>query len=131
LANVKGFDSSVDFNWNGTFSEVLHSGDFVKAVSLLALLDTHFLTTRSNTFTAYVTVRDRQNAQQSVRSQITVDRSNILPRLVLDANGDPIIEDPDGPTGPEPARAVVITKDGLPEVIAERRVGYGNARFDD
>jgi hypothetical protein len=77
-----------------------------------------------------VTVTDRQDRQQSVRSQITIDRSNILPRLVLDANGDPIIEDPDG-VGPKPPQAVVVTKDGLPEVIAERRVGYQNARFDD
>jgi len=132
LLNVHHMDSGV-LNFNNYPDQPTHQAygtDFVKAVSLLALLDTHFLTTRSNTFTAYVTVTDRQNPQQSVRSQITLDRSNILPRLVLDVNGNPIIEDPDG-AGPEPAQAVVITKDGLPEVIAERRVGYHNARFDD
>ena len=141
LASVKGFNSATYDPYDLTDAAVLLDplaapgmnpvgGDFVRAVSLLALLDTHFLTTRSNTFTAYVTVTDRQDPQQSVRSQITFDRSNILPRLVLDASGNPIIEDPDG-AGPQPRQAVVITKDGLPEVIAERRVGYYNARFDD
>lgn len=137
LANVKGFDSATYlpggdpavFDPLAAPGANVVGGDFVRAVSLLALLDTHFLTTRSNTFTAYVTVRDRQNAQQSVRSQITVDRSNILPRLVLDVNGDPLFEDADGDGSVDDA--VVITNNELPETIAERRVGYGNARFDD
>ncbi|MFQ5807700.1 MAG: hypothetical protein ACE5I3_14740, partial [Phycisphaerae bacterium] len=72
LLNVKGFDSS-RHNELPPLSPVtvttLGRGDFVKAVSLMALLDTQYLTTRSNTFTIYTSVMDRENPQASVRSQ--------------------------------------------------------------
>lgn len=142
LLNVKGFDTATRFRMSGTlapvtFSEVLHPGigidpdnmgveyrpDFMKAVSLMALLDTQFLTTRSNTFTIYVTVFDRENPQASVRSQITVDRGNTLPKLAnwFNPNGNPLLQ-------PE---QTTIDSTALPEIIAERRIGYFNTVFDD
>jgi hypothetical protein len=135
LANVQGFDQAVGFNGvpnlgitpggtAGALSEVLHydsltldGPDFMKAVALLALIDSQYLTTRGNTFTVYVTVYDRENPQASVRSQMTVDRGNTLPRVIRDmATGQPL-----------------STIDGqpLPEIIAERRIGYFNAAYDD
>lgn len=113
LANVVGFDSSTDPELlggpNGT-ALGQRDADFFRAVSLLALLDTHFLTTRSNTFTVYATLTDRENPQASVRSQLTVDRSKLLPRRV----GSDIIQ-----------------SHGLPEMIGQRDVAYFNARYDD
>ncbi len=93
--------------------------DFMRTVSLLALLDTHFLTTRSNTFTAYVTVTNRRDPDKSIRSQTTFDRSNILPRSVQasDSGGLPV--------------AVPVYSNELPRIIAEQQVSYLNARYDN
>ena len=137
----------------------LGRGDFVKAVSLMALLDSQYLTTRSNTFTVYSSVMDRQNPQASVRSQVTVDRSNLLPRLTyafydpawgyypLSQMNDtttvppsapsiaalpvvPLLLDVDGDSVPE--TPVRTTNAGAePRVIASERVGYFNTRYDD
>ena len=85
LLNVKGFDSSLPAELplvtGDAISTVLGRGDYIRAISLLVQLDTQYLTTRSNTFTIYTTVMDRQNPEASVRSQVTVDRSNLLPRM--------------------------------------------------
>lgn len=138
LANVMGFDAAVlpGTTWvsgDGEHNRVLGpyfdgtqyyelGGDFMKAVSLLALLDTQFLTTRSNTFTVYLTLTDRQDPQASVRSQVTIDRSNLLPRLLRaydsDNNGylDTFITQEDS---------------GLPETVGQREVSYFNARYDE
>jgi hypothetical protein len=139
LLNVRGFDqryvmdnqadtSSNDPSQRRVFSGMiatdlaaqspLGQGDFIKAVSLLVLLDAQYLTTRSNTFSVYVTVTDREKPQSSVRSQITVDRSNVLPRLTWVNQGG----------GQEP---VTVKSDALPEIIGQREVGYFNARHDD
>jgi hypothetical protein len=140
LLNVQGFDSTVYDRTTGAAAPLANvqdipvlengagqgHGDFFKAVSLLATLDTDFLCTRSNTFTAYVTVTDRQKPQSSVRAQVTFDRSNLLPRLVYDANGKPIYQDPLHPFKP-----ATLKNDGLPEAIGERQIGYFNARYDD
>lgn len=92
LLNVKGFDSSMDYDLPPAPSAMttLGRGDYLRAVSLLVLLDSQYLTTRSNTFTVYTSVMDRENPEASVRSQVTVDRSNLLPRLsysFYDASG--------------------------------------------
>lgn len=120
LVNVPGFDLSNNTELlSGPGSTVLGQGDFMKSVALLALLDTHFLTTRSNTFTIYSTLTDRDRPQASLRSQVTIDRSKLLPRLV-DTNNDGDFRD-----------ATVIQDLGQPEIIGERRTGYYNARYDD
>ncbi len=133
LANVMGFDGSNRAELQAAPSGTVlggygtaSGGDFLKAVSRLALLDTHFLTTRSNTFTIYLTLVDRINPQASVRSQLTVDRSNLLPRLVwTDLNGNGIQD-------PEPDdRYTVVENNGLPEIIGQREVSYFNARYDE
>ncbi len=122
LANVMGFDGSRDTDITAALDgtgTVLGGygygvgGDFMKAVSLLALLDTHFLTTRSNTFTVYATLYDRENPQASVRSQVTLDRSNLLPRLLY-TGGD----------------WVTLQDTGSPELIARRDYSYFNAQYD-
>jgi hypothetical protein len=97
--------------------------DFFKAVSLMALLDTHFLTTRSNTFTVYMTLMNRDPEQQhsSVRVQYTVDRSNLLPRLVTDEEGRPLMQD---------EVPVILRRDGLPEIITRREAGYYDMQYD-
>lgn len=123
LANVAGFDASPKAIATDP-GNTLVRGDFMKAVGLLALLDTHFLTTRSNTFTIYATLMDRQNPQASARSQMTVDRSNLLPRLLWQdkyANG---IHDPND-------TYTILQDNGEPEIIGEREVSYYNARYDD
>lgn len=133
LANVMGFDS---WAWDGValprqntvlgpyfdgVSSYELGGDFMKAVSLLALLDTHFLTTRSNTFTVYLTLTDRQDPQASVRSQVTIDRSNLLPRLLAyDSTGNGI-----------PDTFITQEDSGLPETVGQREVSYFNARHDE
>jgi len=121
LANVMGFDGTdplytppVGNFGAGGAATVLGGGDFMKAVSLLALLDTHFLTTRSNTFTVYTTLFDREDPQASTSSQVTLDRSNLLPRLV--------------PTGT--TSFTTIQSDGPPELIARRDYSYFNAQYD-
>lgn len=111
--------------------------DYFKAVSLLAMLDTHFLTTRSHTFTVYASVMDRENPQASIRSQITVDRSNLLPKLLLDErdlDGDddatePLLYDTDGDGIAD--WPVIIYSNDQPEIISQREVSYFNARFDE
>lgn len=139
LANVCGFDAS----W---YTELPAAGappastsvdrrDFVKAVSLLALLDTQYLTTRSHTFTVYTSVIDRQEPQASIRAQVTLDRSNLLPRLeytyLTGSRGQRLAVPAVVSTG----NAIVpirVTNDGAaPEVLVQRRAGYFNARFDD
>ncbi len=133
LANVMGFDSSnADDIKGGPQNTVLggygtvNGGDFMKAVSLMALLDTHFLTTSSNTFTIYVTVNDLENPQASVRSQLTVDRSNLLPRVIwVDSNNDGIRD------APPVDHYDVLANDGQPEIIAQREIAYFNTRYDN
>ncbi len=167
LLNVKGLDSSTDvdlltpdFNGAGSADSAVARGDFVKAVSVVALLDSQYLTTRSNTFTVYTTVMDREDPQASVRSQVTVDRSNLLTRLTYafyyyDSGTTthyyypllkPYLSDPaynslpvvprllnlDGDALAIPETPVRTTNGGaLPRVIAKERVGYYNARYDD
>jgi hypothetical protein len=164
LLNVKGFDSSrhdelppfqIQFEASAE-TTALGRGDYVKAVSLLALLDTQYLTTRSNTFTIYASVMDREEPQASVRSQVTVDRSNLLPRLtyaysVYDpVTRQPVPADPTYPLNPEyaayPLAPLLLdangdtvaetpvrmtSDDAEPQIIARERVGYFNARYDD
>jgi hypothetical protein len=141
LANVKGFDSSVYhpdypgeaprmlYNTLGAGTDDRDRPDFFKAVSLMALLDTHFLVTRSNTFTVYTTLTDRdpERPHGSIRTQYTVDRSNLLPRLVMqDTDGDGFAEKPrmDGEA------PVIIQNTGQPEILSRRQVGYYDTRFD-
>lgn len=95
-------------------------GDYLKAVSRLMLLDTLFLTTRSNVFTVYTTLYDRENPQASVRVQVTLDRTNTLPRVIeRDSDNDGIVDE-----------FVVLQNDGLPQAIGARQVSYFNTRFD-
>ena len=125
LVNVMGFDSTMPSEWAlGADHTALARGDFMKAVSLMALLDTHFLTTRSNTYTIYTTLTDRENPQSSLRSQVTIDRSKLLPKLVwTDLNTNGVPDSPD--------EYNVIQNSSGPEVIGQREVGYFNARYDD
>jgi hypothetical protein len=124
LANIYGFDSSMPGNTTvlGDGDPLgYHGGDFVRAVSLLMLLDTHFLTTRSNTFTVYTSVIDREEPQSSVRSQVTVDRSNLLPQFIReDTDNDGVFD-----------ILTTIEGRGAPETIGRRQVSYFNARYDD
>ncbi len=153
LLNVKGFDSSRHDELAAAAADpgsdarmtVLGRGDFVKAVSILALLDTQWLTTRSNTFTVYVSILDRQEPQRSLRYQATIDRSNLLPRVryvwLNPANGQyvltpapdlprvPYLLTPPGSIVPVPVRT--DNDSARPSVIAARIVGYFDTRFDD
>lgn len=168
LLNVKGFDSSTDVELRTVASNGAASadtsvarGDFIKAVSLLALLDTQYLTTRSNTFTIYTSVMDREDPESSMRSQVTLDRSNLLPRLTyafydpqtgrsypVDAYLNepavstlpmqPLLLDLKKGAGGQPGKdeipetPVRMTNEGArPQVIAKERGGYFNARYDD
>jgi len=183
LANVKGFDSTLFYHPTGIVAvedgvqqapplddpqapvnpaapvKRAFMGDYFKAVSLLALLDSNFITTRSNTFTVYTSVMDRENPQASVRSQVTIDRSNLLPRAVLKqvqiggdlysipglvaSDNDNSISRVYGNYGtlsgvyddyasePKETPRILTNATALPEIIAERRVGYYNAKFDD
>ena len=138
LVNVYGFDSPVlDMSvqpppfvyWplgRSITQTYVGPPDFFKAVSRMALLDTHFLTTRSNTFTVYVSVMDRENPQASIRSQLTVDRSNLLPKLATDRYGRPIVQK----SGSDAWAPVIVNNDGLPEIVAQRQIGYYNTQFD-
>ncbi|MFO0839634.1 MAG: hypothetical protein U1D55_14050 [Phycisphaerae bacterium] len=138
LVNVEGLDNTASLNQIGPTTTVVGQGDFMRSVALLALLDTHYLTTRSNTFTIYTSVMDRQDAQRSVYSQVTVDRSNTLPRVVMrDTNGDGV---PDWPIPTDSGRrvlgnvvytAVKSASGDLPQIIAQRQGGYFNLSFDD
>ena len=173
LLNVKGFDSSLNVELpiagNGLTdaATVVGRGDYLRAVSLLVLLDSQYLTTRSNTFTVYTSVMDREDPEASVRSQITVDRSNLLPRLsysffaignpaipgdgtyypVTTYIGDPNIsqlplvptliadlKDDSGNSGTNGLLETPLCEthaDEEPRIIAQERVGYFNAQFDD
>jgi hypothetical protein len=134
LGNVMGFDGSAparlalgpDATALGGYAAgpgLGFGGDFMKAVSLLALLDTNFLTTRSNTFTVYTTLYDRENQQASVRSQVTLDRSNLLPRLIWqDTNGNGVQDSADTYT--------TVQSTDPPEIIARRDYSYFNAQYD-
>lgn len=126
LANVMGLDGTVPAQNPTVDDYVLSTGDFMKSIALLAMLDTHFLTTRSNTFTIYTTLQDRQDPSGSVRSQMTVDRTNLLPRLVWnDLNGNKVRD-----RTPYDSYTL-IQNDGQPEIIGRREVSYFNARYDD
>lgn len=142
IANVVGFDSSMDDELDGGAGDTaLGQGDYFRAASLLALLDTHFLTTRSNTFTIYLTltVNDPDDPQASIRGQLTVDRSNLLPRLVMfDADGDGVPETPllqeidtDDDGDPDTKGPIFLRNTGLPEVVGQRQVAYFNTRYED
>ncbi len=161
LLNVKGFDGT-RFRVGQTrlpgpggvasiatgFMTRPNIGDYVGAVSMMALLDTQNLTTRSNTFTVYTSVMDRTSGNQdaSVRGQVTLDRSNLLPRLEYrylnpnNGNFSPTrsnffeIRLPrtliDAATGnPVPIRTESESREPL--VIAEKRGGYFNAQYDN
>lgn len=156
LANVKGFDSSrpqqlPPIRPDAT-DTTLGRGDFFRAASLLALLDSQFLTTRSNTFTAYVSVMDRAQPEASTRAQYTIDRSNLLPRLEYEyaftpSGGLPLpplrvrkldlfngvtTSPPAGTDGiPETAVRHTAPAGAAPTIVAEHRVGYFNTKFDD
>jgi hypothetical protein len=124
LVNVPGMDG------NDSSYDAAGRGDYVRAVSLLARLDTHFLTTRSNTFTIYTTLVDRRNPQASVRSQVTIDRSKLLPRLVWqDTNNNGIMDPPVGNTTDDVYTTIQNTGD--PEIIGDREIGYYNTRYDN
>lgn len=146
LANVKGFDSTVslavlDPQANAAElarATVLGLGDFVKAASLLTLLDTHYLTTRSNTFTVHISVMDRKNPDASVLEQLTVDRSNMLPQRVYGFgpaifNNAAQLNTYINTYGVEPPLVPTATLkhgQGEPELVARRRTAYFNARYD-
>ncbi len=115
LANVVGFDGA-------DLGQGLASDDFFKAISMLALLDTQFLTTRSNTCTVYASLIDREDQQASIRSQVTIDRSNLLPRAV------PVYDPADPSALPT---YVTIESAGEPATIGRREVSYFNTRYDD
>ncbi|MFN0134708.1 MAG: hypothetical protein ACKVS9_01155 [Phycisphaerae bacterium] len=117
LANVKGFDGTrpeqlrIDAQPSQPgFSPVgtnLMRGDFLKSVSMIAMLDSNYITTRSNTFTVYISIMDREDPSQSVRTQMTIDRSNLIKQI--------------GRSSP---------RGQMPEIISETRVGYFNTRYD-
>lgn len=154
LASIKGFDSSRDDSLPTTLSNgaspadtVLGQGDYLKAVSLLVLMDSQYLTTRSNTFTAYVAVTDRQNPAASARSQITFDRSNLLPRLsyrnvqynvatgrytyTTDASWPTEVFAADSDNNGDPDTPLrTRNASGKPEIIAQRGGAYFNTRFE-
>lgn len=129
LLNAKGWDSSL-----GQYGElqdpntsVVAEGDYLRAVSLLVELDTALLTTRSNTFTAYVSLIDRQTPQNSTHSEIVLDRSNMLPRLTLTSTTKLLQSAPLRITiGHQTAAGA-----SQPEIISKREVGYFNSQFDD
>lgn len=147
LLNVKGFDGAL--YQNSTSSEFMSDpanasapGDFFRSVAFMALLDTQWLTTRSNTFTVYVSIADRDNPQASIRSQAIVDRSNVLPRAVRgslvsvvatgQASAVTLTDiDGDGLTTELDRQYVTVPGDAKPQVVSERRVGYYNAQYDD
>lgn len=157
LLNVKGFDSTMPASLppiapNASLTMLanrpaqplpgllLAAPDYLKAVSLLTAMDTQYLTTRSNTFTVYASVMDSERPESSVRSQLTVDRSNLLPRLDyawIDEDGDNR-QDPLEVTIPR-LRVVGGTafpvrtenKGGAPQVIAARRGSYFATQHND
>lgn len=117
LLNVKGFDSTMPTAANYT----LEQGDYIRAISLLVLLDTHFLTTRSNTYTMYASLFDRENPESSIRTQVTFDRSDLVPRIF----------NPD-PTGMfVPGLATPLPVASTPEIVSERRGGYFATAVDN
>jgi hypothetical protein len=149
LLNVRGFDSS-EFNnqeagVDGNRVRVTSSpdereidpvlaGDYYRAISLLALLDTHFITTQSNTYTAYVSIFDKFEPENSARMQMTLDRSYMTKRL----QHDPLVGtvfDPGTFNKTEHSfnRATVLKlrdAERRPRVLSEQRIGYYNTRFD-
>jgi hypothetical protein len=150
LANVKGFDSTLYPEMPPASLETtrIHNGDFVKAVSLLALLDTQNVTVRSNTFTVYTSLMDRADGREnsSVRSQVTVDRSNQLPRLSYAYRNPAVAIGSPGAYSTNPAdaglpRVPLVTAAGTPVrtdndtaapmVISQRRGGYFNSTYDN
>jgi hypothetical protein len=110
------------------------SPDYLKAISTMIALDTHFLTTRSNTFTVYTSLisNDPEKARESIRSQAIVDRSNVLPQAVYGNVRDQIPNAyPDAPAGPIYGIVGVQHERGLPEVLSEQQSGYYDSRFDN
>lgn len=151
LLNVRGFDSSefesnfnsgkvngnrLAVNGNGGNQPIdpALAGDYYRAISLLALLDSHFVTTRSNTFTAYVSIFDRRNPDDSVRMQMTLDRSNMIRRMQHDSDTGTIFDPAEFNYGEDifDRRTVSITNEAelRPRVLNEQRIGYFNTRFD-
>ncbi|QOJ15566.1 MAG: hypothetical protein HRU75_13360 [Planctomycetia bacterium] len=140
LLNVKGMDGALYQHGNAQseYLGVAGDHDFYRAVAFMALLDTQWLTTRSNVFTVYMSIADREDPQASVRSQITLDRSNVLPRAVrgalgVSSTGQFVYADIDGDglTTDLDREWVTVPGDLKPQVVAERRGGYFSARFDD
>lgn len=140
--NAKGLDSSRPDTLEllaGPNQTVLGQGDFVKAVSIMVLLDSQYLTTRSNTFTTYATVMDRRDPSRSVRSQVTFDRSNTLPQLVygpaniagLSADRQPLVplaSDTDVATPGLETPVRHQPRGSRPEILVERRGAYFSSR---
>lgn len=141
LLNVPGWDGSRDDElvrvpgqgWSyvptvlnrGAYQELSPNSviepDYMRAVSLMALLDTHFLTTRSNTFTIYASLFDRTNPEASIRTQVTVDRTNVLPRRIqVDTDGNGV-----------PDTSQLLPGQSRPAIIGQRTTNYYNARYDD
>jgi len=148
LVNVMGFDGSSNAELQGGPDLTVlggygqgSGGDFMKAVSLLALLDTQYLTTRSNTYTVYTTLllNDPDDPQASVRAQVTIDRSNLLPRLLMDDRDNdgfpetPRVEpvDTDGDGTADRYAPVIIRSTGAPETLGRREIAYFNTRYDE
>ena len=147
LLNVKGFDGTRFRDGAGRFFTPLTRvdiGDYIGAVTMMSLLDTQNLTTRSNTFTIYTSLMDRTPGQldSSIRSQMTIDRSNVLPQLeysYINIDGWP-----NGPTFDNNQRdenrvqirvrsgATLIEAGNLePTVISQKRGGYFNATYSN
>lgn len=155
LVNVIGFDSSEFNNLNSSGIDgnrhtasgangigqieidPLLAGDYFRAISLLALLDTHFLTTRSNTYTAYVSIFDRREPADSVRMQMTIDTTNMTRQLLHDFETGSLFENsasnPFNTTTHQfnrDTRLTVSEPADRPQVLLNHRIGYYNTRFD-
>lgn len=126
LANARLFDQGV-LDPSIVKPDATYQADFLKASALLTYLDSHWLTTRSNTFTLYATLFDRENPESSTRVQATIDRSNILPQLVTDYRNEPVLTTRVGVPGLFP---VIRRTSAEPEVLVQRESNYFNARTE-
>ena len=154
LLNVPGFDTSefypqgssppsplelgdrIEIEGNGgndyPIDPVL-CGDYYRAVSLLALLDSHFITTRSNTYTAYVSIFDRREPDNSAHLEMTIDRTNMSRRFATDSDtGSIFLGGYDTNNRRFYRNSTVVTKEpaDTPEVYNQHAIGYYNTRFD-
>lgn len=157
MLNVKGFDATEPAKLppldntpnagNTTLAQrfdgltgLATSGDYLKGISLLTAIDTQYLTTRSNTFTVYSSVMDAEHPESSVRSQVTIDRSNLLPRLEygwVDVNGNNK-QDAFEITVPRVRTSGTVTYpvrteniSGKPQIISQRRGSYFATQYND